>query len=140
MYIVAGVVLTKRAITFAKYIYPAFNHLALVLQDSVEEELYINFPGDVSDDFRDITRDLLQSDPSKRLGNLKDGAFGIKKHPFFKRVTWRSLFKQKIKAPYIPSLGFAGDTKHFRSYGSKETLKTADVDKHSDRFMIFPKK
>jgi hypothetical protein len=74
------------------------------------------------------------------LGNLKDGAFGIKKHPFFKRVTWRSLFKQKIKPPYIPSLKFDGDTSNFKTYKNIDPLKTVDVDELSDKFSIFPRK
>ena len=113
------------------------SHIFL-LQESVDEDHYINFPEDVSDDFRAFIHEILQPDPTKRLGNLKDGAFDIKRHPLFKHVTWRSLLKQKIKAPYVPSLEHKGDTKNFKDF-KNNPLKTADIDRHYERFSIFPR-
>ena len=99
----------------------------------------ITFPKDVSDDFRDFIFAILQSDPTKRLGNLKEGAFGIKSHPLFKRVTWQNLLKQKIKAPFIPKLDFSGDTRNFPAYKKIAPLKTADVDKYIKEFDMYPR-
>ena len=47
----------------------------------------IEFPRHVSKTARDLISKLLQSDLSRRLGNLRGGSADIRKHPFFKVST-----------------------------------------------------
>jgi len=48
----------------------------------------------------------LQTDLSKRYGNLKGGVNDIKDHRFFKGFNWETLLAKKIKPPYIPPLKY----------------------------------
>jgi hypothetical protein len=42
----------------------------------------------------------LNRNPSKRLGNKKDGE-EIRAHPFFKDVNWDDVMKHKVSAPPV---------------------------------------
>lgn len=95
------------------------------------------FPEDVSENFRDLIHQLLEQNPTKRLGNLKDAGFGIKHHKFFGPVPWSNLLRQRIKAPYKPTIDSNSDTSNFRIFDN-EPLKTSAQDLHSASFANFP--
>lgn len=46
---------------------------------------------------RDLIKNLLQSDPTKRLGNLDGSVEDIKNHKWFKAIIWDDFVKMKIK-------------------------------------------
>lgn len=46
----------------------------------------IVYPPHFQDDEKAIIRELLQGDLTRRLGNMKGGVEGIKRHPYFKDV------------------------------------------------------
>ncbi|KAL2227671.1 serine/threonine-protein kinase D6PKL1-like [Sesamum indicum] len=61
----------------------------------------LEFPKDpmVAADAKDLINQLLNKDPSKRMGSMM-GATAIKNHPFFEGVNWALL--RCTKPPYVP--------------------------------------
>jgi protein kinase A len=51
----------------------------------------------------------MEGDPSKRYGNLRNGAGDVFAHDWFKEVDWERLVAREITAPYLPKLNFLGD-------------------------------
>jgi serum/glucocorticoid-regulated kinase 2 len=62
---------------------------------------------------RDLCINLLQKDPSKRIGNRSGGMFELKEHPWFESINWKKLEEKKIIPPYKPQLDNGTDTRHF---------------------------
>jgi hypothetical protein len=52
---------------------------------------------------------LLVIDPRRRLSN----ALEIKRHEFFKQISWEKLLKKEIKAPFIPKINNNTDLRYF---------------------------
>jgi hypothetical protein len=75
----------------------------------------------------------LQTDLSKRYGNLKGGVTDIKEHRFFKDMAWDQLVVRKIKPTYIPTLKGMDDTRHFSKYPDSEA-KSPQVKASEDPF------
>lgn len=72
---------------------------------------------DLSDDGKDFIRQLLQRDPSKRLGSKDDdGQESIRGHPFMKGIDWDAMLKFDVEPPFPaplsppPGLFAEGDT------------------------------
>nr|XP_054109522.1 G protein-coupled receptor kinase 4 isoform X7 [Callithrix jacchus] len=55
-----------------------------------------------SEDARSICRMLLTKNPSKRLGCRGEGAAGVKQHPVFKDINFRSLEANMLEPPFRP--------------------------------------
>ena len=57
----------------------------------------LRFPSNLSIDIKSLIGKLLERDVTKRLGrkDIND----IKKHEFFKNLSWKHLQNKKIKAP-----------------------------------------
>ena len=69
---------------------------------------------DVPAEAKDIIENLLCIDPFNRLGsNYSGGVVGVKEHPFFDGIDWRTLLLQK--AEFVPSLEGEDDTSYFDS-------------------------
>lgn len=47
---------------------------------------------------------LLLRDPTRRLGSGKADAEEIKKHPFFKDVSFDDVVNKRIPPPYFPTI------------------------------------
>lgn len=52
---------------------------------------------------------LLTRDPKRRLGSGQDDAAPIKRHAFFKDISWDDLFHKRIPPPFYPSVVSAQD-------------------------------
>ena len=48
-------------------------------------------------DLIDLLRNLLQGDPTKRYGNLKNGAEDIKRHKWFAATDWTAVLQKKVR-------------------------------------------
>ncbi|KAL7701083.1 protein kinase A catalytic subunit [Lotmaria passim] len=74
------------------------------------------FPRWVDPKARDLIKGLLSLDPSKRLGNLTNGAEDIKNHKYFNGVDWDMVLSKKIQAPIPVRNRKPGDTHYFDKY------------------------
>jgi len=61
-------------------------------------------------DAKNLIEQLLQQDPSKRLGTIA-GAYEIKTHPFLACINWNNLLREK--ADFVPVLESPDDTSYF---------------------------
>lgn len=65
----------------------------------------VRFPSHFSSDLKDLLRNLLQVDLTKRFGNLKNGVNDIKNHKWFATTDWIAIYQRKVGPPPLP--GFA---------------------------------
>ncbi|CAF1198050.1 unnamed protein product [Rotaria sordida] len=91
-----------------------------------------NTPQHFSSDLTDLIHKLLQSRPANRYGNLQNGVNDIKNHKWFSSMDWVSLFKKRIKAPYIPE----ADKEHYETYDEKQ-LTHAETELYPTEFENF---
>ena len=71
------------------------------------------FPSKISKYGKEIIKNLVQVNPSKRLGNFKNGIDDIKNHRWFQAFDWPGLVQRTITAPWEPTLRSDWDTKYF---------------------------
>ncbi|KZV68745.1 kinase-like protein [Peniophora sp. CONT] len=65
---------------------------------------------------RDIVLRFLEQDPSKRFGNLHNGAGDVFGHVWFREVDWARLKAREITAPFVPKVASPGDARAFEAY------------------------
>ena len=71
---------------------------------------------DINKNTKDIIISLLRKIPHKRLGAGTNGSQKVKHHPFFRKLKWSDMFKQKIQPPYIPNLKNEKDISKFEYF------------------------
>ncbi|TFY81916.1 hypothetical protein EWM64_g2094 [Hericium alpestre] len=82
-----------------------------------DEPLYpITMPRDAVS----VLQKLLTRDPTRRLGSGKGDAEEIKRHPFFKDVSWDDILNKRIPPPYFPTINGSADTSNFDEEFTKE--------------------
>ena len=64
---------------------------------------------------REIIKNLIQVNPSKRLGNFKNGMDDIKHHRWFQSFDWLGLQQRNMTPPWVPNLKSEWDTKYFNA-------------------------
>lgn len=70
----------------------------------------IKFPQNVFNaNVMDLIWKLMESDSTKRYGNLRNGAGDVFAHAWFKEVDWDKLAAREIMAPYAPKIANDGD-------------------------------
>ena len=57
----------------------------------------VRFPSHFSSDLKDLLRNLLQVDLTKRYGNLKNGVSDIKSHKWFATTDWIAIYERKVR-------------------------------------------
>jgi len=82
----------------------------------------VRFPSHFSSDLKDLLRNLLQVDLTKRYGNLKNGVNDIKGHKWYATTDWIAIYQKKVDAPLIPKIKSRGDTSQFQEYEENEKL------------------
>ena len=58
----------------------------------------VRFPSHFTADLKDLLRNLLQVDLTKRFGNLKNGVADIKGHKWFAATDWSAIHLKKVRA------------------------------------------
>lgn len=96
----------------------------------------VRFPSHFGSDLKDLLRNLLQVDLTKRYGNLKAGVNDIKGHKWFTSTDWIAIFQKKIEAPFIPRCKGPGDTSNFDDY-EEEVLRISSTEKCAKEFAEF---
>lgn len=64
--------------------------------------LQVRFPSHFSSDLKDLLRNLLQVDLTKRFGNLKNGVNDIKNHKWFSTTDWIAIYERKVGVVFFP--------------------------------------
>jgi len=96
----------------------------------------IRYPQHLKPAAKDLISNLLQTDLSKRFGNLKEGVDDIKNHKWFEGIDWEELKNGNSPPPFIPICGGDDDTSNFQAYDEDPDVfpKKTDVDQHADLF------
>lgn len=66
--------------------------------------LQVRFPSHFSSDLKDLLRNLLQVDLTKRFGNLKNGVNDIKNHKWFSTTDWIAVYERKVSLDLLVAL------------------------------------
>lgn len=79
----------------------------------------VRFPSHFTADLKDLLRNLLQVDLTKRFGNLKNGVQDIKSHTWFSSTDWISIYQRRVSrtCSLASVLGFS-----FKWYGIEAEL------------------
>eukprot|EP00096_Caligus_rogercresseyi_P007229 TRINITY_DN2502_c0_g1_i3.p1 TRINITY_DN2502_c0_g1~~TRINITY_DN2502_c0_g1_i3.p1 ORF type:complete len:397 (-),score=47.37 TRINITY_DN2502_c0_g1_i3:597-1655(-) len=96
----------------------------------------VRFPGHFNAELKDLLRNLLQVDLTKRYGNLKNGVSDIKNHKWYSSTDWIAIYQKKVEAPFIPKCKGAGDTSNFDDY-EEEALRISSAEKCAKEFIDF---
>lgn len=64
------------------------------------EHFQVRFPSHFSSDLKDLLRNLLQVDLTKRFGNLRNGVNDIKGHKWFATTDWIAIYQRKVRYQY----------------------------------------
>ncbi|CAG5897878.1 unnamed protein product [Menidia menidia] len=96
----------------------------------------VRFPSHFSSDLKDLLRNLLQVDLTKRFGNLRNGVNDIKGHKWFATTDWIAIYQRKVEAPFIPKCKGPGDTSNFDDY-EEEEIRVSFTEKCPKEFAEF---
>ncbi|PSN31293.1 hypothetical protein C0J52_25547 [Blattella germanica] len=70
-------------------------------------------PGDLSAEISDFIGKLLIKYPTERLGSGEEDAGELKRHPFFRDLSWEDLSLKKIPPPFVPKIENDVDVSNF---------------------------
>ncbi|KAG7305536.1 hypothetical protein JYU34_009615 [Plutella xylostella] len=93
-------------------------------------------PSHFSSELKHVLSHTLETDISKRYGNLKDGVLDFKNHKWFKSIDWEKLLINRVPAPIVPKVKSPCDTSNFDHYEDQK-LKESDKCLFEDEFSDF---
>ncbi|XKL64950.1 hypothetical protein PGB90_005036 [Kerria lacca] len=96
----------------------------------------VKYPNTFNPMLKDIVRNLLMPDVSKRLGSSKGGTDAVKMHEWFKPIDWMKLYQKKVTPPFIPEVKSIDDTSNFEEYDELPILELPE-EIYSDLFKEF---
>ncbi|CAL8102978.1 unnamed protein product [Orchesella dallaii] len=99
----------------------------------------VKFPNFMGEDCKDIVKNILQVDLTRRFGNLKNGVHDIKNHKWFQSVDWNAVFHKKITPPFKPEVSHPGDARHFQPFESeiaRDEGKAKPGDDQYDKYFV----
>ncbi|XP_056233301.1 cGMP-dependent protein kinase 1 [Seriola aureovittata] len=70
----------------------------------------IDFPKNISKSASSLIKKLCRSNPSERLGSLRNGAKDIQMHKWFEGFNWDGLCKRTLNPPVIPKVNHPLDS------------------------------
>ncbi|XP_011147282.2 cAMP-dependent protein kinase catalytic subunit-like [Harpegnathos saltator] len=88
------------------------------------------------EELRDILKNVLQVDLTRRYGNLKEGSMDIKRHRWFQSIDWVQIYQQKVQPSYLPRCDSLSDTSNFDHY-DEEPLQIDSSDYYGKEFADF---
>ena len=87
---------------------------------------------------RDLLKNLLTADLTKRFGNLHRGSKDIFGHMWFAEVDWDRLYRREIPAPYLPTLMTDGDGSQYERYEEVDHAEYDQPDRPNVYGHLFP--
>ena len=94
----------------------------------------IKFPSGFDSNAKSLIKHLLDSDLTKRYGNLKNGVKDITTHRFFKNFEWDKLLKKVLPPPYVPKVKSNDDISNFSAYPDSDN-PAPQIKKDEDPFL-----
>jgi protein kinase A len=92
----------------------------------------VRFPNHFTVDLKDLLKNLLQVDLTRRFGNLKSGVKDIKEHRWFKDMDFIAIYKKTVPAPFIPRT----DKENYETY-EEQPLTVGTVERFPREFAEF---
>ncbi|CAL1712067.1 unnamed protein product [Somion occarium] len=86
----------------------------------------------------DLILKFMERDPSKRYGNLRNGAGDVFAHPWFREVDWERLKNREIQAPYLPKINGDGDASAFERYPEDNAAEAYGLPAEDPHGLLFP--
>jgi len=80
------------------------------------------FDNKISEEAKDLIKNLLIFNPENRIGSGVDGGDKIKNHKFFYGINWNDVWGKKLKPPFVPELKSEQDLKYFDSSFTDESI------------------
>uniref|UniRef100_A0AC34QGD0 cAMP-dependent protein kinase n=1 Tax=Panagrolaimus sp. JU765 TaxID=591449 RepID=A0AC34QGD0_9BILA len=97
----------------------------------------VKYPSHFSNELKDLLKNLLQVDLTKRFGNLRNGVADIKGHKWFATTDWIAIYQRRVEAPFIPKCRTdKGDTSNFDDY-EEEPLRISGTERCAREFAEF---
>lgn len=96
----------------------------------------VRYPNHFSEALKDLLKNLLQTDLTKRYGNLKNGFQDIRNHKWFQGTDWIAIYNRSMVAPFAPKVKGPGDVSNFDDY-EEEPIRVASTDKAAKEFADF---
>ncbi|CAH3844545.1 cAMP-dependent protein kinase catalytic subunit 1-like [Pieris brassicae] len=93
-------------------------------------------PSSFNTDLRDLIRNTLQVDISKRFGVMKNGVMDFKNHRWFRGIEWEAILNCRWPAPYVPKCKHPGDSTNFDNYDD-EPLRPGSFCRFESEFLDF---
>ncbi|KAJ3790584.1 putative serine/threonine protein kinase [Lentinula aff. detonsa] len=95
----------------------------------------IRFPkGVINEDGKQFVKELLNRNPKKRLGAIRDAA-ELKEHPFFKSIDFNLLAQKKVTPPFKPVVESDESTSNFDPEFTEKSI--TDVGLNEDDYADF---
>ncbi|XP_011687295.1 PREDICTED: cAMP-dependent protein kinase catalytic subunit-like isoform X1 [Wasmannia auropunctata] len=114
---------------------PFYGHDPMKIYEKIVAGKY-KFAHHFGEELRDILKNILQVDLSRRYGNLKEGSMDIKNHRWFESINWVEIYQQKVRPSFIPHCSNSGDASNFDQY-DEEPLEVCSFDQYSKEFANF---
>eukprot|EP01122_Echinamoeba_exundans_P014814 TRINITY_DN679_c0_g1_i1.p1 TRINITY_DN679_c0_g1~~TRINITY_DN679_c0_g1_i1.p1 ORF type:complete len:375 (-),score=69.28 TRINITY_DN679_c0_g1_i1:23-1147(-) len=73
----------------------------------------LKLPQYMSATVKDLLKNLLQRDPTQRLGSGEAGSESVKMHPWFRTIDWAKLEKRELIPPFRPHITSLFDLRYF---------------------------
>lgn len=92
----------------------------------------VRYPPYFEPSAKDLLKNILTADLTKRYGNLHRGSKDIFGHAWFQEVNWDTLYNRRVPAPYIPTVKCDGDDSQFERYeeGDYSLYGITDIPDH----------
>lgn len=88
-------------------------------------------------ELKEVIKNLLQVDLTRRYGNLKNGVDDIKQCSWFSSIKWLEIYMKTVPAPWKPPCKSPDDLTNFPSNSKEEPIKEAKFEKFAKEFADF---
>lgn len=113
-----------------------FNHID-------DERMYRNIvkgkyscPFGFSGELINLLRHMINTDVTKRYGNLVNGVRDIKNHKWLQSIDWCALFSMQVPPPFLPTVTDTEDTRNFELLKARIFVESSQ-DRYEDEFKDF---
>ncbi|KAK0088070.1 hypothetical protein PV325_013258 [Microctonus aethiopoides] len=114
---------------------PFYSHDPMKIYEKIVAGKF-KFASTFGNELKDILKNTLQTDLTRRYGNLKNGAQDIKEHAWFHSIDFNEIYQRKERPIYVPVCKNAGDDSNFDRYDEVEH-KIQSTNRYQKEFSDF---